>query len=60
MSLPSNETVVDDVRRLLAEEAHLIGQEVQDSLGHDALLRRQTLSAVLNELSELFEDRRSR
>ena len=52
------DTIIDEVTRVLAEEAHLIGQELQDSLTKPEMDRLSYLSAKLDELDGLLERRR--
>ncbi|MDA9241586.1 DUF2630 family protein [Acidimicrobiales bacterium] len=50
----------DLVTRLLAEEAHLIGQEVQDASNKRDLDRLAVVSGELDGLADLFRGRRPR
>ncbi len=50
--------ILDEVTQFLAEEAHLIGQELQDSLTKSEMDRLSYLSAKLDELDGLLQRRR--
>lgn len=52
------DSILIEVTRLLAEEAHLIGQELQDSLNKSEMDRLSFLSSKLDELDELLQRRR--
>lgn len=53
------ETVITGLRDLVAEEMHLLGQELEDSLDRGQFERLQRLRGVLDEASELLNSHRA-
>jgi hypothetical protein len=53
------DTFITGLRQLLAEEMHLLGQELEDSLTAVQAHRLDSLSAVLDEATELLNQHRA-
>lgn len=54
-----NETLIPDLRALIAEEMFLLGQELDDSLTPEERRRLSELSVLLDEAVELLNGHRA-
>lgn len=53
------EAIVDGLRRMIAEEMHLLGQELEDSLTATESDRLDELAAELDRATELLVEHRA-